>query len=164
LGVAAGRKQEFVLASHQFVYAMLLHPNWADARPKLRAAVIGMTGTDDGRKHLRELFSLVSDSSVILNDLAWLLATHPDAAVRDGKAAVELVERALAAKNAGINPTLLSTAAAAYAETGRFDTAINKAEQALALARASGNEQIATLSESLLASFQTMRPYRDNPR
>ena len=163
LGTAAGRKQEFVLAAHQFVYALLLRPNWAEARPKLQAAVIGMAMSDDGQKPFAELFSLATRSPVILNDLAWLLATHPEVAVRNGEAAVTLAEQAMATKDAAANPTLWSTTAAAYAEVGRFEEAIAKAEQALALARYSGNEQITRLSERLLTSFRAGQPHRDLP-
>ena len=48
------------------------------------------------------------------NNLAWLLATHPDAALRDGEEAVRLGERA--AVLTGDAPEALDTLAAAVAD------------------------------------------------
>jgi tetratricopeptide (TPR) repeat protein len=160
LGVAAGRRQDFQTAANQFAYAMILRPGWENPRAKLLAAVIGLADSENGSPALQETISIASDSPFIMSDLAWLLATYPDAAVRNGKEAVRLAERTLATAGAEQSPTVLSTAAAAYAETGRFAEAIAKAEQALVLARATGNTSMATLSENLLASFRALRPYR----
>ena len=67
-------------------------------------------------------------STLVANDLAWLLATHPDAQVRDGAAAVAVAEetqRASAAERAGKEDAgLLDTLAAAYAEAGRYAEAV----------------------------------------
>src|SRR5262249_32011036 len=66
-----------------------------------------------------EATALDPDFHHALNDRAWLLATHPDAKIRDGKLAVE---EALAAceKSAWNDPRCVDTLAAAYAEVGRF--------------------------------------------
>jgi hypothetical protein len=60
-------------------------------------------------------------------------------------------------------PKAINTLAAAYAETGRFLDAINTAQEALSLARSSGDADAATLSQNLLSSFQANRPYREDP-
>jgi cytochrome c-type biogenesis protein CcmH/NrfG len=54
--------------------------------------------------------------------LAWLLATHPDKRLRDGKRAVRLARKALALGSA--HPSLLETLAAAHAEAGDFEEAV----------------------------------------
>jgi tetratricopeptide (TPR) repeat protein len=58
----------------------------------------------------------------LLNNFAWVLATSPDDELRDGKRALELATKA--AELTGYEtPHILSTLAAAYAETGDFEAA-----------------------------------------
>ena len=59
----------------------------------------------------------------LLNDTAWILATNPNASVRDGAEAVELAQRAVKLSG-GQEPAILDTLAAAYAEAGRFADAV----------------------------------------
>src|SRR5438067_12465009 len=81
---------------------------------------------------------LAPDRVNALNSFAWLLATASDDSVRDGKRAVQLAERAnaLAGNN---DPTILHTLAAAYAEAGRFDEALQTARRARKLASRADN-------------------------
>jgi tetratricopeptide (TPR) repeat protein len=76
------------------------------------------------------------------NNLAWILATDADPAVRDPEAALRLAQE-LAAGEGGDLPGVLDTVAAAYAAAGRFEDAHRTAERALALARASGDTDLA---------------------
>ena len=163
LGLAVVRKGDLLNAINQFAYALLLRPDWTEAQAKLRGALVLLANSAEGPRHLQDVVSLAPDSSTILNDLAWLLATSPDPALRDGQNAVRFAEHGCALTGSK-NPTLLSTLAAAYAEVGRFSDAINKGEEALSLARSAGNDDIATLSENLLTSFRANRPYREEPK
>jgi len=61
-------------------------------------------------------------------------------------------------------PVLLATAAAAYAEVGKFPEAIATARDALSLARSNGDAKTAGLAENLLRSFQSNQPYREETR
>ena len=65
---------------------------------------------------------LQSKSSVILNNLAWLLATSTFDGLRDGKRAIELATKACEITDYK-QAHILSTLAAAYAESGEFETA-----------------------------------------
>jgi tetratricopeptide (TPR) repeat protein len=65
---------------------------------------------------------LNDDDEGLLNNFAWVLATSPMDDVRDGPRAVELATKA-AEKTSYSVPHILSTLAAAYAETGDFETA-----------------------------------------
>jgi len=92
------------------------------------------------------------------NNLAWILATSRDDALRNGAEAVALAE--LVCRETGRNdPLLLNTLAAAEAETGQFDRAIATTEAALALA-AGKAELSATLTENLRA-FKAGQPVRE---
>lgn len=89
---------------------------------------------------------------------AWILATSADPAVRDGVEALALV-KSLEQGDPG-DPVAASTLAAAYAEVGRFDDAVQMAERALASARRNGDGQSEALLAQRLAAYRTRRPWR----
>ena len=66
----------------------------------------------------------------ILNNFAWLLATAPEDNLRDGHRAVALATDACR-QTEYKQDYILSTLAAAYAETGDFDSARKWAAQAV---------------------------------
>ena len=67
-----------------------------------------------------------------LNDLARLLATCEDSAIRNGRRAVTFAENAVATTNRKA-PEMLDTLAAAYAEAGEFEKAVSVQQEAIAL-------------------------------
>lgn len=85
--------------------------------------------------------------------LAWLLATCPEASLRDGGRAVELAQQA--GKLAGSeSPQILDTLAAAYAEAGQFGKAVEMATRALNLPAAQNNQQLAEAIQIRLKLYQ----------
>jgi tetratricopeptide (TPR) repeat protein len=64
------------------------------------------------------------------NQLAWVLATCPDADVRDGRRAVKHAEKAVELSERKVG-SILDTLAAAYAEVGRFDDAVRTQQEAI---------------------------------
>jgi hypothetical protein len=94
------------------------------------------------------------------SNLAWVLATAPNASLRNGIRAVELAERALKLAG-GVSPILHRTLAAAYAESGRFDDAIATAERGRALAEREGNRELADEFTAVLAQYRQHQPFRD---
>ena len=75
----------------------------------------------------------VSKDHELAHNLARLLATTPDPAVRDGATALRLAS-AVRDRTGGRDPRVLDTLAAAYAAEGQFDLARETARQAAALA------------------------------
>lgn len=67
----------------------------------------------------------------IINNYAWLLSTSPDASIRNGQKAIELMEELLARSESRASWT--DTLAAAYAEIGNFGTAIAIQDEAIEL-------------------------------
>ena len=95
-----------------------------------------------------------------LNLAAWYLATSPDAALRNGKQAVEFAERA-ARLCKSAEPTILDTLAAAYAEAGRFDDAIRTEEKALELPSRKGQDKFDKELRNRLKQYQQGKPFRE---
>jgi tetratricopeptide (TPR) repeat protein len=91
--------------------------------------------------------------------LAWLLATSPQAASRDGHKAIELAERATRRVGGG-KPQILRALAAAYAEAGRFSEAVETARRALHLAEGQSNTVLAGELQAQLKLYQARLPFR----
>jgi tetratricopeptide (TPR) repeat protein len=109
---------------------------------------------------LDEALRIKPDSTEAMNNLAWVLATSPEAGVRDGKRAVELAERACTLTD--FKQTIfVGTLAAAYAEGGRFNDAMAMAQKACTLATVAGETDLLKKNQELLNLYQNHQTYRD---
>ncbi len=118
--------------------------------------------TADALDTLRQALARLPENAPLANALAWILATAPDAQLRDGAAALRWARVACKDESAP-NPSYLDTLAAALAETGAFDEAAQAAERAIKLATEAGNKRRAALLTRRLAYYQARRPYYDPP-
>jgi Flp pilus assembly protein TadD len=98
-----------------------------------------------------------NDLDALVN-VAWIRATHAEAAHRDGVVAVAMAERARAA-SADPVAAIEATAAAAYAEVGRFADAVGAAERAAALARQAGDAPSAERFDAQRAHYARGEPF-----
>jgi len=96
----------------------------------------------------------------VLNNLAWLLATHRDPQIRYGSEAVRLAERACQLSG-GTNLSFLQTLAAAHAEAGHFTNAVRVCEQAAQLARTMGLQEAEARANARLELYRSAKPYRE---
>lgn len=102
------------------------------------------------------------DYSGLLNNLAWVLSTSPQDAVRDGKRSLELGLKACEAteyKQAHI----VSTLAACYAETGDFENARKWSAKAVELGAEEDSEQLEQLKKEL-ESYKADKPWREEQK
>jgi tetratricopeptide (TPR) repeat protein len=99
------------------------------------------------------------DYSGVLNNLSWVLSTSPDDSVRNGNRALELALQACEMTKYK-EPHILSTLAAAYAETKDFDKAKEWSVKAVELGREKGHEQLEQLEQEL-KSYQDGKPWRE---
>lgn len=125
------------LQSGDTMQAIVDHVDWIAAFPGDATAEAALGGlymvagrTQDAVPHLRAALELDSDLASPANNLAWILATHPDSELRDGAEAVRLAERACELTGF-MQPDCLDTLAAAHAETGNFAAAERFAREAL---------------------------------
>lgn len=110
--------------------------------------------------HWKESLEIKPDNMNAQANLAWVLATSPDASLRDGAKAIELARKVL--EHAGhANVIVLRTLAAGYAESGRFSEAIEAAQQALQLAIAQGNTALTEDLQLNIANYRRSLPLRD---
>ena len=108
----------------------------------------------------REALRLNPNLAGALNKLAWVLATGPDAELRNGAEAVGLAERACELTHNG-EPLFIGTLAAAYAEAGSFPEAVTTAEKAEQLATAAGLTAVAAKNRQLLELYRAGKPYHE---
>jgi len=126
---------------------------------QLAGLLFGRGAFREAAAQYRQALALQPDSLEALNNLAWLLATCPDAAARNGADAVRFSERACQLtgwREAGPMGTL----AAAYAEAGRFQGAVDTAEKAAAIADATGNPQFAAMNRQMQSLYRAGQPFR----
>ena len=92
-----------------------------------------------------------------VNTVAWLLAASPREELRDGRIAVILAEKAVAATSRK-DPAILGTLAAGLAEAGRFAEAVLVQREALGLLRDDKSKED---YGSRLTLYESNSPYRD---
>lgn len=140
--------------------AALLIPNSAKIHGLLGSLLSSTGRHGEALDHLQAAYRGTPNDVTIASNLAWVLATAPEARHRDGHRAVELAEwvnKATAYKS----PPLLDTLAAAYAEAGQFDKAIRTTQQAIEIVRLNPKASTAEL-ESRLKLFKAGRPYHES--
>jgi tetratricopeptide (TPR) repeat protein len=94
--------------------------------------------------------------------LAWLLATSPEASLRDGNQAVELAREA-ERLGGGESPQLLDTLAAAYAEAGQYPKAVETAKRAQNLTATQNNPPLAEAIQNRLKLYEAGFHYHEKP-
>jgi tetratricopeptide (TPR) repeat protein len=143
-----------------FREAVDLQPQVARFRCGLASALLEQGATAAASAEYKEASRLDANWPETNLREAWSLATHPDAARRDGPRAVELAEQVCHAPG-GQEPKALDVLAAAYAASGRFADAVATARQALALASAAGREGLAKEIAPRLRLYEQRQPFHD---
>ena len=93
----------------------------------------------------------------LLNNFAWTLATSTEASVRDGKRAIKLALEACEVSDYK-KPHILSTLAAAYAESRDWSNARKWSQKAVELA----TEDIKETLQKELEFYKKKKPWREN--
>jgi len=133
LGVLYGAKKNWPKAIEADTTVLALDPTEWHALRGLGDAMLNTGRQAEAIAYYEKALKLESKDDGILNNLAWVLATSPDEKLRNGRRAIELATDACKLTEYKL-PHILSTLAAAYAETGDFTNAIKWATKAVELA------------------------------
>ncbi len=100
----------------------------------------------------------------VQNSLAWVLATCPEAGVRNGKRAITLAQQACQIRN-WRDSHALDTLAAAYAETGNFEEALRWQTEAVAVLDKYGpvSDNMRRAIRANLKRIRAREPIRETP-
>jgi tetratricopeptide (TPR) repeat protein len=161
LGNALFGRGQFEESIAYYQQALALKPDSVDVRRNLSFDLSERVKLLRTLAERREAMRLRPNDAALLNHVAWMLATNPNASVRNGGEAVELAQRAVKVSG-GQEAVLLDTLAAAYAEGGRFAEAVQTAERALALATIRANAALAQKISERLRLYRAGLPFRDS--
>ncbi len=137
--------------------AIGIRPHFESCEEALGSAYEAVGNDAEALAHWRKAHRIDSTRTSATLGVAWLLATAPDALVRNGAEAVQMAESARDA--AQENAELLDTLAAAYAEDGQFPRASATAARALELAEAQGNRQLAADLRARQLLYAQRKPF-----
>ena len=151
----AGRLDE---AISQFRTAIELNPGLAEAYLELGRTLADAHRYGEAIDIFRRGLEVEPRHMIMGNEMAWLMATAPDATLRNAPQAIQIGER-LAELTARKEPKPLDTLAAAYAEAGRFDEAVATAREAAALAETQGLTNLASKIKSRASLYGKGRAY-----
>ena len=163
LGVALAGRGQFDEAIAHFQKVLEIRPDKVGAPQNLAIALARREKTLKAVAERHDALRLRANDVALLNDTAWMLATNPNASVRNGTEAVELAQRALQLSG-GKEPVILGTLAAAYAEVGRFPEAVQTARKALELATQQGKQALAESIQAKIRIYEAGSAFRESPQ
>ncbi|WP_169903016.1 tetratricopeptide repeat protein [Paraferrimonas sedimenticola] len=149
--------RDLLEAAHWYRQLIPVNEGWARFRLGFIYAV-GAPGIVRDCGKAIDHFERVSDLRAQAN-LVWVLATCPDSQHRDGQRALDLGLSLI--ETEGSSSTLLDNLAAAYAELGRFEVAVETQKKAIRQLLLEQNTQYLAEFESRLDAYLSERPFRD---
>jgi len=117
-------------ALQHFSEALRLDPANAEAHYNVASAFRSRGSFSEAIGQFREAVRLKPEWAPAVSGLAWLLATAPDASLRDANQAIRFAEQA-ADLTGRQDASALDVLAAAYAAAGQFDRAVAVSETAI---------------------------------
>ena len=161
LGNAFLNSGRFDEAVAHYKKVLELHPGYGGALNNLGTAYNQLGRVSEAIGAYRKALDLQPENTDALNNLAWALATCPQAALRDGAAALALAKKA-GQLTGEKNPLLLRTLAAAYAETGSYGLAAVTARRAMELAVEQNNDKLAAALQKEIKLYEADTPVRES--
>lgn len=162
-GEISMREHKWELAIQDFNSALKISPGFflaairrGEANEYLGRYELGLSDFD----RVLSLHPMIGSRGRAKTARAWLRATCPSAAVRNGKQAVKDAKEACSLCDWS-EWDYIDTLAAAYAEAGDFDAAVKFEQKAISKAK---KEDSTKGAQERLALYQQHKPYRDAAR
>jgi Flp pilus assembly protein TadD/thiol-disulfide isomerase/thioredoxin len=153
------QQQRTAEARTHFQEASRLDPTLAKAHFDFAKALEARGEALKAIVHYQTVLVMEPGNLPAMNNLAWLLAVHPNDEIRDGAESFRLATQAVTL-TAGKAPEILDTLAASQAELGKFDDAVNTAKRAIELAESKGAAELAEAIRQRLRLYLDAKPYR----
>ncbi len=159
LGMVLVKQQRGAEALPLFETSLAVEPRDLETRKYKALAHLMIKQTREAVAEFREILRQDPRNQRALNSLAWIEATDTDAAIRNGKEAVELARTAVDQEKRDV-PQFLDTLAAAYAEAGRFPEAAETARKAKTAAQQGTDLSLVEAIDARLKLYESGKPYR----
>ena len=161
MAMAMYRKGHQQKAAEHFRVVVKMDPTFVGVETELAKERIKEGRPDSTVKLYREALRRNPTNLTSLNNLAWILATHPKDELRNGNEAIQFAAKAVQISNRK-RPEFLDTLAASHAESGDFEKAIEVGLQAAAMAKQQGKISGAQSIEMRIEQYRKGRPIRSS--
>jgi tetratricopeptide (TPR) repeat protein len=160
LGLVLSRRGDAQGAIAEWQRTLQLDPKYVEAHDSLADALYAQGRTAEALAHWRDSLDLRRNDAATLQRAAWVLATSPDAAIRNGDDALAFAVRAMELTG-GKDVRVLDSLAAAYAEKGQFADAALTARRAQARAAEQNQPSLAEEIRIRIALYEAQQPFRE---
>ena len=160
LGSVLQRKGDMDKAVVEYRKALEFEPALTEAHLNLGDIFLEQGREREAVTEYEQALKSSPQSGKAQNNLAWVLATASDRALRNGVRALQLAASASRSLGDG-DPSALRTLGAAYAENARFGEAINAAQAALQLAQQHSNAAQVEELQREISLYQSGSAYRE---
>jgi tetratricopeptide (TPR) repeat protein len=162
LGAVFERNGQVEEAIASYTKAVEINPSYADAHLALGLIDLKRGEQTVAIDRFRRVLQLKPDSEPAQTQLAWLLATSPNASTTDHRAALTLAEQ-LVTRTADSDPGALDVLAAALAANGQFDRAVSIAERMLVVLGRDPDPRAIAAARGRLALYRLGKAYVARP-
>jgi tetratricopeptide (TPR) repeat protein len=159
LGIILASQGSLEEAVVEYRRAIQLSPQRAYSHYCLGAALERLKQPERAAQEYEESLRLQPDLPEALRNLAWIRATDQNPQLRDAVASIALAEKACQLTKYQESLSV-STLAAAYAEAGRWQEAVETAKRALTIALKTNDLEQAVLCRKLINEFEAKHAHR----
>jgi len=160
LASVLAREDQLPEAIDDWQHAVRLRPRYYKGQGSLGYAYYVQGRYPEALQHLRLALDGEPERVRLLQMTSTLLATCPDASLRNGSEAVQLARKALQLSGES-DPLALDTLSVAYAEAGDFEQALAGEDRALALPLSSEQTEWKAVLQAHRQSLAAHQPVRE---
>lgn len=157
-GHAHFRAGRFAEALEDYQQSVRLAPELPDAYANRGDAQLKLGQWEAAARDYRRAMRLGPESPRAFQSAAWLMATCPDERFRDSELAVKTAEKLLELAGDQLALSTFDTLAAAYANAGRYEEAVQTLDQAIDLAPEEVKRDLTARREL----YQASKPFRES--